>query len=109
MSKSFPVFPVGTLFKPFSGKIGKSSNPADTIVEVDYPCRLNGMAIDSAGIALEGKTSFPAGEICFSIDKFVHVKLKTASKPGLIIDKTTERKSIVKHSMFDQISISLLP
>lgn len=98
MSRSFPVFPVGTLFRPFSGKVGKLSDPADTVVEVDYPHRLNGMTIDSAGIALEGKTSFPAGEICFSIDKFVHVKLKTANKLGLIIDKTTERKSIVKHA-----------
>ena len=98
MSKSFPIFPIGTLFKPFGGKIGELSDPTNTIVEVDYPCRLNGMTIDSAGIALEGETSFPAGEICFSIDKFVHVKLEIASKPGLIIDKTTERKSIVRHA-----------
>ncbi len=98
MSKNFPVFPVGTLFKAFDGKIGKLSNPTGVIVEVDYPCRLNGITIDSAEIALEEKTSFPAGEICFSIDKFVHAKVSATNDLGLIIDETTERKSIVKHA-----------
>ena len=98
MSKSFPIFPVGTLFKPFNGEISHLSNPINKIVEVDYPCRLNGMTIDSAGIALEGETSFSAGEICFSIDRFVHVKVETNSKSSLVINKITERKSIVKHA-----------
>lgn len=99
-NKSFPIFPVGTIFKNFEEISNAISLPKlkHNTVTVNFPMRLNGMSIDSSAIALEGSTSFPAGEIFFSIKKFVTVTVHAAKDNKLHISNGYGRSSILRHA-----------
>lgn len=99
-NRSFPIFPVGTIFKNFEEISNEILLPRlkHNTVTVKFPMRLNGMSIDSSAIALEGSTSFPAGEIFFSIKKFVSVTVRATKDNGIHISNGYERSSILRHA-----------
>ncbi len=100
MDSLFPVFPVGTVFKEFDA-ILSDTFPLELKykkVTVKFPMRLNGMSIDSSAIALEGVTSFPAGEISFAIEKFISVTISVSGDKKLHISENIKRRSIIEHA-----------
>lgn len=96
----FPVFEVGTTFTSFEkiGALRFKPKLKYGSVQIKYPLRLNGMSIDASAITKEGATFFPAGEVFFSIEKFVEVDLTVSEQNGIIIDKATKRKSLIIHA-----------
>lgn len=99
-NRSFPIFPVGTIFKNFEEISSTIFLPRlkHNTVTVNFPMRLNGMSIDSSAIALEGSTSFPAGEIFFSIEKFVSVTVRATKDNDIHISNGYGRSSILRHA-----------
>lgn len=100
MKSDFPVFPVGTVFKKFDGLLDKNLlAPRINSVVIDFPVRLNAMSIDASAVTKKGSTSFPAGEVMISIQKYVIVTTEYIGEDGsLTISNDTRRKVLVKHA-----------
>ena len=100
MQRSFPTFLAGTIFTRFEEISYDIVQPAleHNIVTVKFPMRLNGMSIDSSVIASEESTSFPAGEIFFSIDKFISVTIRSTPDGKLHISNRCRRSVLIRHA-----------
>lgn len=100
MHRPFPTFPAGTIFTKFEEISNAALLPRleHNIVTVKFPMRLNGMSLDSSVIASENSTSFPAGEIFFSIDKFVSVTIQATKENKLHISDRCRRSALIRHA-----------
>ena len=100
MYNAFPVFPAGTIFKKYEEISNNVICPSlkHRTVTIKFPMRLNGMSLDSSIIALENRTSFPAGEILFSIQEYVSVTIRATKAKTLNISNKFKRASLVRHA-----------
>lgn len=106
----FPVVKAGTVFNKFSSE-KKASVLRYNKIEINYPCRLDAMAINPAAVTYNDEMIFTPGEVVFSLKKFINVKINVVSPTGgnLSISSKTKRKVLVKHSyllMCDALNIS---
>lgn len=95
----FSSVPVGTIFNPI---ILPESVRLPQLAEVtlNFPSRLNAMAIDPSKIALNANMVFTPGEILFSVKLFHTVNVKIISPRGILkISERTSRKSLVNHAV----------
>lgn len=67
-------------------------------VEIDFPTRLNAMAIDPSKIAFNDNLVFTPWEIVFSIAKYIKVTVKLSNKDDIEVSDDTKRKTLVKHA-----------
>lgn len=95
-NKDFEIFKIGTIINPFSGNLGKVNLRYQRVV-IDFPSRLNAMAIDPSGISENKNSIYSPGEIVFTIPIFKRVEIKIL-KNGLIISRRSKRKSLIKHA-----------
>lgn len=100
MEHNFPIFPVGTIFKEFNVISDAVLSPRlmQDKVMVRFPMRLNGMSLDASVIASGNSTFFPAGEIFFSIEKFITVTVSVARNGILNVADEYGRNSIIRHA-----------
>lgn len=112
MSKEkFPIIKAGYIFNKFNAKIKKPVTLAKQEIEVEYPCRLDAMAINPAAVCYNDSMIFTPGEVVISVEKFIKVKIVVKKNDGgkLNISKKTRRKVLVKHAyllMCDALNIS---
>lgn len=98
MEKTFPVIKAGYIFNPL--KLEIEPNLKLNYIEINYPCRLDAMAINPAAVVYNSDMIFTPGEVVISLNKFIKVRIKVISEHGgkLLISKETKRKVLVKHA-----------
>lgn len=98
MKNKFPIIKAGYIFNPL--KLNIESNLKLDSIEINYPCRLDAMAINPAAVVYNSDMIFTPGEVVISLKKFINVKIRVLSSEGgnLIISETTKRKVLVKHA-----------
>lgn len=108
--ETFPVIDAGFIFNKFVAEKTPAVLNAKSI-EVDYPCRLDAMAINPAAVCYNDSMIFTPGEVVVSLQKYIKVKIVVKSESGgvLNISNNTKRKVLVKHSyllMCDALGVS---
>ena len=99
MKEKFPTIKAGYIFNKFKGN-KKIVFLSKKTVEIDYPCRLDAMAINPAAVCYNDSMVFTPGEVVISVKKYIHVKVKVLKENGgiLKISNKTKRKVLVKHA-----------
>ena len=99
MTKQFPIIKAGYIFNEFTKKINKPCLEKE-IITINYPCRLDAMAINPAAVCYNDSMVFTPGEVVFSLAKFIKVKIEVLDPTGGVIEisKRTKRKVLAKHS-----------
>lgn len=97
---NFPIIEVGHIFNKFSGQLNKYIKLENKSIEIDYPCRLDAMAINPAAVCYNTDMVFTPGEVVISIKKFIKVRITVNDETNgiLNISKKTKRKALVKHA-----------
>ena len=100
MGDRFPIIKAGYIFNKFSKDIQKDIKIIYNLIEVNYPCRLDAMAINPAAVTYNDAMIFTPGEVVISVEKYIRAKINVLSENGgnLIISNTTKRKVLVKHA-----------
>lgn len=100
MDKSFPIVEAGCIFNKFNKKIDKNLSLKLNSISINYPCRLDAMAINPAAVCYNDAMLFTPGEVVISLKKFIKVKTEVISESGgvLKISKRTKRKVLIKHA-----------
>lgn len=96
MKTDFKPYLVGTVHNPL--KLRKKYKPVFDSVEIDFPSRLNAMAIDPSKITENRNMVYTPGEIVFSISLFKTIKVSKNKKKEILISDITKRKVLVKHA-----------
>ncbi len=101
----------GFVFNKFSSNVRKPVELKKQEVSIEYPCRLDAMAINPAAVCYNDSMIFTPGEVVVSLKKFIRVKIivKKASGGILKISKKTRRKVLVKHAymlMCDALNVA---
>lgn len=99
MQEKFPIIKAGFIFNKFNKKIDKLLLIKESIT-INYPCRLDAMAINPAAVCYNDSMIFTPGEVVFSLSKFIKVKIEVTAKDGgkVEISNRTKRKVLAKHS-----------
>ncbi len=98
MKDDFSSYPVGTVFNPIKNQF-KESTPQHREVSIEFPSRLNAMAIDPSKIATNENMVFTPGEVVFAIaiTKKIQVTVVQSSSK-IAINATAKRKSLILHA-----------
>ena len=100
MKEKFPIIKAGYIFNPYPKKENINSYLKYSQIEINYPCRLDAMAINPAAVCYNSDMIFTPGEVVISLKKYIKVKIKVISSDGgmITISDKTKRKSLIKHS-----------
>lgn len=100
--KRFPIFKAGYIFNEFKGTLKENYSLKYSKVMVNYPCRLDAMAIDPSAVCYNDDMIFTPGEVVISANMKIKVTVKLIDKDNgnLVISKTTKRKVLVKHAYY---------
>ena len=100
MIDRFPIMKAGHISNNFDKSLLGEVKRVLSEIEIDYPCRLDAMAINPAAVCYNSSMIFTPGEVVVSINEFIKVKAKYLGDDAgkLIISKSTKRKVLVKHS-----------
>ncbi len=98
MEKTFPIIKAGHVFNSF--KIKEIPKLVSDYIDINYPCRLDAMAINPAAVVYNSDMVFTPGEVVISLKQFINVKIKVLEETGgkIIISNNTKRKVLVKHA-----------
>ncbi len=98
MKNDFNAFPVGTVFNPLKRKISQV-RPKFRGVIIDYPARLNAMAIDPSKIAYNKNLVYTSGEVVFPIKIYKRIIVKILpNEKRFHVSKRSKRKSLIIHT-----------
>lgn len=103
MSKNrFPIYPAAKVLNPLYSFKCEDLKPILHEISVQYPYRLDAMAINPAAVAYNEDLVFNPGEVTISINKFIktNLSLLDSEKGVLVISKRTRRKVLVKHAYY---------
>lgn len=97
--KRFPIYDVGYVFNPIVNKYDIEKLKFKNI-EIDYPCRLDAMAIDPSAVVYNDELKYQPGEVVISIEKFINIKIKVIDQKGgkVEISDKTKRAVLAKHA-----------
>ena len=100
MIKRFPIVKAGHIFNEYYKKNSKKNILKYEEIEVNYPCRLDAMAINPAAVTYNDTMVFTPGEVVISVEKYINVKIKVTNSEGgeLLISDRTKRKVLIKHA-----------
>lgn len=100
MEKNFPIIKAGFIFNKFNSKVRTPVILKKQEINIEYPCRLDAMAINPAAVCYNSSMIFTPGEIVISLKKFIKVKITVRNIRGgiLNISESTRRKVLVKHA-----------
>lgn len=98
--EKFPIIKAGFIFNKFSKCVKMPIVLAKRKIEIEYPCRLDAMAINPAAVCYNDSMIFTPGEVVVSLKKFIKVKITVINETGGIINisDNTKRKVLVKHA-----------
>ncbi len=96
---NFSKYKYDYIFNKYNGNLKKKFKLIKKGIVVNYPCRLDAMAINPAAVCSNDSMIFTPGEVVISTKKFIIVTIKVIEgKEQLIISKNTKRKVLVKHA-----------
>ena len=72
--KKFPIIKAGYIFNKFSKKIDNDLKIKYNSIDINYPCRLDAMAINPAAVTYNDEMIFTPGEVVISVEKYIKVK-----------------------------------
>lgn len=100
MEENFPIIKAGHIFNPY--RIKEDVELKLDFIKLNYPCRLDAMAINPAAVVYNSDMVFTPGEVVISLNKYIKITIKVLSETGdkIIISDRTKRKVLVKHSYF---------
>lgn len=100
MIDRFPIYKAGDIFNEFTGVVNSKFQLILSSITINYPCRLDAMAIDPSAVCYNENMIFTPGEVTISIDLNIKVSIKVIDKNGgnLSIGNNTKRKVLVKHA-----------
>ncbi len=94
---NFSAFKIGTVFNPL--KIDKAVTAVHKRVCIEYPSRLNAMAIDPSKIVENNNMKYTPGEIVFSTQIFISIEVKFIENSDLIVYRGAgDRETVVRHA-----------
>src|SRR3989344_5666879 len=97
-------FKIGTVFNKIGG-IYKVSAPSFHSMSIQFPSRLNAMAIDPSLISPNKNGVYTAGEVVFSIGVYKQIHIKSNLSGNIEINSRSKRKSLILKRLF----ISIFP
>ncbi|MBO5348704.1 MAG: methyltransferase domain-containing protein [Clostridia bacterium] len=111
MVERFPIVKAGHIFNKYYKKDNKVKILKYEEIEVNYPCRLDAMAINPAAVTYNDTMVFTPGEVVISVEKYINVKIKVTNFEGgkLLISDRTKRKVLIKHAyllMCDALNVN---
>lgn len=100
MVERFPKFEVGHIFNEYPGTIDKNLNLKYKRINIEYPCRMDAMAINPAAVCYNDDLIFTPGEVVISVNRKIKVNIEVNSENGGILEITerTQRKVLIKHA-----------
>lgn len=100
MVERFPKFEVGHIFNEYSGTIDKNLSLKYKRINIEYPCRMDAMAINPAAVCYNDDLIFTPGEVVISVNRKIKVNIEVNSENGGILEITerTQRKVLIKHA-----------
>ena len=97
--KRFPIYKYDYIFNKFNSKLVNNVKLCYESIEINYPCRLDAMAINPSAVCYNDSMVFTPGEVVISAEKFINVKVKVMdADKKLEIGENTKRKVLVKHA-----------
>lgn len=100
MIERFPTFEAGHIFNKYPDKIKKDVKLKYKEIKIEYPCRMDAMAINPAAVCYNDNLLFTPGEVVVSLNIKIAVKIEVLSETGgkLEISSRTKRKVLIKHA-----------
>jgi predicted sugar kinase len=89
-------YEIGTVFNPIEGTY--SPELILQSVTLDYPSRLNAMAIDPSKIVNNDNMVFTPGEVVFAVNIPKRVKIEIIPGNEVLVNGDSKRKPLIKHS-----------
>ena len=74
--KRFPIYKYDYIFNKFNSKLVNNVKLCYESIEINYPCRLDAMAINPSAVCYNDSMVFTPGEVVISAEKFINVKVK---------------------------------
>ena len=74
--QNFPTYRYDYIYNKYEGKINKNIKLKYVEIEVNYPCRLDAMAINPAAVCYNDSMIFTPGEVVVSTELYIKVKIK---------------------------------
>lgn len=111
MIERFPIVKAGHIFNEYYKKDNEEKILKYEEIEVNYPCRLDAMAINPAAVTYNDTMVYTPGEVVISVEKYINVKIKVTNFEGgkLLISDRTKRKVLIKHAyllMCDALNVN---
>lgn len=99
--EKFITFDASNIFNKFEGNIKEDYSLKYLEIEINYPCRLDAMAINPAAVCYNDDKIFTPGEVVISTTKYINVKVKKIEdKKDIVISDNTRRKVLAKHAYY---------
>ncbi|MFY9493535.1 MAG: hypothetical protein WAP55_03615 [Minisyncoccia bacterium] len=90
-------FKVGSVFNPLKSKLGQVSLKYK-FISLEYPSRLNAMAMDPSKIDVNENFCYTPGEVVFSISFFKKVTISQRGDSEIIVSKDSKRPVLIRHA-----------
>ena len=95
--RNFQVYDVGNVYNEY--KVKEEVRPICSSIIIEYPTRLNAMAIDPSGITENQNMHYSPGEVVFSTEIKIEVRIALNDKDDdVYIGENPNRISVVKHT-----------
>lgn len=91
------TFTVGTILNPLKSKL-ISSTPVCKQLTLQYPSRLNAMALDPSKIDVSGSGVYSPGEVIFSIALYKEITIKLREDFEVVISELSPRHQLIRHA-----------
>lgn len=100
MIDRFPTFKAGHIFNKYPCTIDENLKLKYDKINLEYPCRMDAMAINPAAVCYNDDLIFTPGEVVVSLNRKIKVSVEIISETGgvLEISDRTQRKVLIKHA-----------
>ena len=100
MIDRFPTFKAGHIFNKYPYTIDENLKLKYDKINLEYPCRMDAMAINPAAVCYNDDLIFTPGEVVVSLNRKIKVSVEIISETGgvLEISDRTQRKVLIKHA-----------
>lgn len=100
MVDRFPTFKAGHIFNKYPYTIDRDLELKYNNIKLEYPCRIDAMAINPAAICYNNDFIFTPGEVVISVNRKIKVSVEVMSTTGGLLDifTRTQRKVLIKHA-----------
>ncbi|CAN5751946.1 hypothetical protein BH11PAT2_BH11PAT2_01760 [soil metagenome] len=91
------TFSVGTITNPLKAVLDVR-RPTFSTVQLQYPSRLNAMALDPSKINITEDGIYAPGEVIFSISLYKNVTMRVREDSEIVISESSPRHQLIQHA-----------